>query len=213
MRTEDLIGLLSSGEVAVDRRVAVRGYSVSVGWGAFGAVLLMAVFLGVRPDLAQAVSLPMFWVKAGFALVLSAFAVVMAFRLSVPGRAAGRAVWGIFAAIAVIWIMGAMSYAMADPAARPEMLLGQTWRRCPLLIAGLSLPAFGAGTWAMRSLAPPNLRRAGAALGFASGAIAAAAYSLHCPELSAAFIAVWYVAGILIPTTVGALAGPRLLRW
>lgn len=213
MRTENLIGLLASGEVAADPRVALRGYSVSVGWGAFGAVLLMAVFLGVRPDLAQAVTLPMFWVKVGFALVLSAFAVVIAFRLAIPGRSAGRAVWGVFAAVAVVWIMGATSYLMADPAVRPELLLGQTWRWCPLLIAGLSLPAFAAGAWAMRSLAPPDLRRAGAALGFASGAVAAAAYSLHCPELSVAFIGIWYVVGILIPIAVGALAGPRLLRW
>ena len=39
------------------------------------------------------------------------------------------------------------------------------------------------------------------------------AYSLHCPEMSVAFWAVWYVLGMLIPTAVGALLGPRLLRW
>ncbi|WP_413771553.1 NrsF family protein [Stutzerimonas stutzeri] len=38
-------------------------------------------------------------------------------------------------------------------------------------------------------------------------------YSLHCPEMSVAFWAVWYVLGMLIPTAVGATLGPRLLRW
>ena len=65
----------------------------------------------------------------------------------------------------------------------------------------------------MRALAPSNLVLAGATLGFAAGAIGATAYSLHCPELSAAFIGIWYVIGILIPTAAGALLGPRLLRW
>jgi hypothetical protein len=27
------------------------------------------------------------------------------------------------------------------------------------------------------------------------------------------FVAVWYVAGMMIPTALGALLGPRLLRW
>jgi len=38
-------------------------------------------------------------------------------------------------------------------------------------------------------------------------------YSLHCPEMEAPFIGFWYLLGMLIPTAVGALLGPRLLRW
>jgi len=38
-------------------------------------------------------------------------------------------------------------------------------------------------------------------------------YSLHCPELAAPFIGFWYLLGMLIPTAVDALLGPRLLRW
>jgi hypothetical protein len=36
---------------------------------------------------------------------------------------------------------------------------------------------------------------------------------LHCPELGAPFIAVWYVIGMFIPALAGALLGPRVLRW
>ena len=75
------------------------------------------------------------------------------------------------------------------------------------------MPVFAAIVWAMRGFAPTHLRRAGAAVGFAAGAIGALAYTLHCPELNAPFLGIWYVAGILIPTVVGAVVGPRLLRW
>ena len=46
-----------------------------------------------------------------------------------------------------------------------------------------------------------------------AGGAGAAVYALHCPELAAPFLAVWYVAGIALPVLVGAAIGPRLLRW
>jgi hypothetical protein len=33
------------------------------------------------------------------------------------------------------------------------------------------------------------------------------------PELQAPFLAVWYVLGMAVPVAVGALLGPRVLRW
>ena len=49
--------------------------------------------------------------------------------------------------------------------------------------------------------------------GFASGALAALVYAVHCPELGAPFLAVWYVAGIGVPVVIGTLLGQRLFRW
>jgi len=80
-------------------------------------------------------------------------------------------------------------------------------------IALLSIPTFACVFWAIRGLAPTRLRLAGAAGGLLAGSIATLVYSLHCPEMSVAFWAVWYVLGMLIPTAVGAVLGPRLLRW
>jgi hypothetical protein len=31
--------------------------------------------------------------------------------------------------------------------------------------------------------------------------------------MAAPFLGSWYLAGLLIPTALGVLAGPRLLRW
>ena len=58
-----------------------------------------------------------------------------------------------------------------------------------------------------------DLRFTGAVLGLFAGAMAALVYTLHCPELSPAFLVVWYSLGMLIPAAVGAALGERLLRW
>ena len=65
----------------------------------------------------------------------------------------------------------------------------------------------------MKGLAPTRLRWAGAAAGLLAGAGGALVYALHCPEMAAPFIGIWYLLGMLIPTTIGALVGPRVLRW
>ncbi len=84
---------------------------------------------------------------------------------------------------------------------------------CSANIAALSLPVFVAVIAWQRRLAPTMPRRAGAAGGFAAGAIGALVYTLHCPELEAPFLGLWYVLGMLAPAAAGALLGPRLLRW
>jgi hypothetical protein len=38
-------------------------------------------------------------------------------------------------------------------------------------------------------------------------------YTLHCPELAAPFLGLWYVLGMLLPALAGAALGPWLLRW
>jgi hypothetical protein len=92
-------------------------------------------------------------------------------------------------------------------------LLGSSWSRCPLIIAGVALPAMAALLWTVRGMAPTRLREAGFAAGLLAGALGAIGYSLHCPEESLAFVAVWYTLGIVVSGALGALLGPRLLRW
>jgi hypothetical protein len=112
-----------------------------------------------------------------------------------------------------MWALAAFVLLHAEPANRAALLFGHTWKTCPLNIALLSIPPFIALLWAMRDLAPTRLRLAGAAAGFASGTLATLVYTLHCPESAAPFLATWYVLGMLIPTSIGALIGPRVLRW
>jgi hypothetical protein len=213
MKTDDLIDMLSRGPVAVAPHATRRRYTVALGWGLAGAVMLMMLMLGVRPDLAQAATLPQFWFKVLFALCMTLLAVLISSRLARPGIALKQWPLALAAPVLVVWLAAAAILLQAAPEQRLPLLLGSTWKVCPPLIAVLSIPSFGALMWAMRGLAPTRLRAAGAMAGLLSGALAALVYCLHCPELEPSFVGVWYLAGMMIPTIAGALLGPRLLRW
>jgi len=214
MKTDELIGLLAEGAGAVEPNAVARRYATALGWGAFGATLLMAIVLGgVRPDLHAALRLPMFWIKLAFPAALVVASLVAVTRLARPGSPLGRVPIALILPLAAVWLMAVLELAAAAPLEREALLFGSTWRECPFDIAMLSVPAFIAAFWAMRSLAPTRLALAGAACGLLAGALGALVYALHCTETAAAFLGIWYLIGMLIPAAVGALLGPRLLRW
>jgi hypothetical protein len=213
MKTDDLVAMLAAGAGAVEPGATARRYATALGWGAFGATLLMAIVLGVRPDLVQAMGLPMFWLKLAFPASLAAGALCAAARLSRPGVQLGRVSAALAAPVLAIWLLAAFVLLGAGAAEREPMILGGTWNVCPPLIAMVSLPLFAASMWAMKGLAPTRLATAGAAAGLLAGSAGALIYALHCPEMEAPFLAIWYLLGMLIPAAAGALLGPRLLRW
>jgi hypothetical protein len=205
--------MLATGAGAVPRHATARRYALAMGWGALAAALLMAVMLGVRPDLAQAAMLPMFWAKIAYTGTLTSGSLVAAARLSRPGAELDRVPGLLAAVVLAMWALGTFSLLGAEREQWRSLVLGETWRVCPFLIAVLSVPVFVAVLWAMKGLAPTRLRLAGGAAGLLAGACAALVYSLHCPEMGAPFIGVWYLLGTLIPAAAGLLLGPRLLRW
>lgn len=213
MKTDDFVSLLATGAEPVESGVTVRRHALALGWGGMGATLLMAIFLGVRPDLAEAAQLPMFWVKLGFPICLAVAALYAAMRLARPGAPLGRVPVALVAPVLALWVMAAYALFGAAPDERLALLLGRTWTMCPLLIAVLSVPVFAGTLWAMKGLAPTRPALAGAAAGLLAGAVATAVYALHCPEMAAPFLATWYLLGMAIPTAAGALLGARLLRW
>ena len=213
MKTDELVTMLATGASAVDSGDGTRRLVTAIGWGAFGATLLMAVMLGVRHDLGSVVARPMFWVKSIYVVCLACASVYAVARLSRPGLSLSGVALALAAPVLLMWTIAALVLTGAHPAERADLLYGRTWTSCPWLIAVLSVPTFIAIIWAMQGLAPTHLRLAGAAAGLASGAIGAVVYSLHCPELGAPFLGAWYLLGLLIPTAVGTMFGPRLLRW
>ena len=213
MRTDVFVTMLATGAEPVVPAATARRYALALGWGAFGATLLMAVLLGVRADLADAVRLPMFWIKLAFPACLAVAALFAATRLSRPGVSLGRVPVALAAPVIVLWLMAGTALVGAAPDQRAAMIFGTTWYVCPFLVALLSVPVFVASMWAMKGLAPTRLVLAGAAAGLLSGAVATVVYALHCPEMAAPFLAIWYLLGMLIPAAAGALLGPWLLRW
>lgn len=213
MNTDQLIALLAAGNAPVSSRAWIRLPAMATVLGTGFALLLMGALMGLRPDLAQAVYLPMFWVKLLFPLTLAVAAFVATSRLSRPGMPLGQVGWALAMPVALIWALGIAAWAGATPAERPVLLFGETWLECMIFVSALAIPAFVALITALRRLAPTRPALAGAMAGLLSGAVAASAYALHCPELHAPFIGIWYLIGMAIPAVAGALAGPRLLRW
>jgi len=213
VRTDELVSLLATGTEAVDTRLPVRRYLIAVLAGTAIATLLTSGWLGLRPTLARDLSVPMFWAKEAFCAALGAAGLIAVARLGRPGSRLGWVRAAVAAPVVAMWLLAAAALLAADPPNRSALILGQTAAVCPFRIALISTPLFVAIFGAMRGLAPTRLRLAGAAGGFAAGSVGALAYSLHCPELAAPFLAIWYLLGMLIPTAAGAWAGPRLLRW
>lgn len=213
MKTDDLANMLARNVGAVRAPSPARLFTMALGLGMGVAFALMIDLLGIRSDLANAVRLPMFWAKSGFAAATAVAALIAVMRLSRPGARLG----GIVALVALpsvaMWIFGASEIAVAAPRERLALLLGATWIVCPFLIALLSAPIFAAVICAIRGMAPTRLSSAGAAAGILSGAAGAFVYSIHCPEMALPFLATWYVLGMLIPAVAGLALGPRLLRW
>ncbi|ANY88236.1 DUF1109 domain-containing protein [Pseudomonas putida] len=213
MKTDELITLLAAGEGPVQRHALARRFGVAMVVGALGALVLLAVIYGVRSDLVEVARTPMFWAKLAFPASLALLALRLSQHLARPGSKGGAAWMALSVPLLLVWLGAGLSLAGATPDARADLILGRTWRTCALNIGLLCVPAFIAVFWALRGLAPTRLRQAGAAGGLLAGATATLAYSLHCPEMEVPFWGVWYVLGMLVPTAVGALLGPRLLRW
>ncbi len=154
MRTDDLVTMLATGAGAVQPNQAARRYAMPVIWGLLGAALLMAMLLGLRPDLASAVVLlPMFWGQASLCRLPCCSELVRGLAPVAPRRAAGPgATVALSAPVLAIWLLAAIALTRADTARRALLFFGDTWDICPFLITFLSVPAFVAAMWAMKGL-------------------------------------------------------------
>lgn len=210
MKTDDLIEALAAG---IEPVRPARLSTWMVGGALAVAVTTVVVMLGVLPDLAQVVQGPVFWSKAAYTGALAIAAVWLVTRLGRPGASLGLAGWSVAAIVGLAGVLGAIELILLPADARMDDWLGFTWKICALNI--LKVSAFTAPLifLAARRLAPTRPMQAGAAAGLLTGAVAATAYGLHCPEATAAFVATWYTMGMAIAAGLGAVIGRFALRW
>jgi hypothetical protein len=213
VKTGDLVSMLSTGVEPVDPKLVAWRYLLAVGGGSLAALALMATVLKLNPALPQELSEPMFWAREAFCMSLGMVGLVGIARLARPGRPLGLIPVGIALPVIAMWALAGLILLNTPSPGRAHLIFGRTARVCPFLIAMISVPPFFALIWALRDLAPTRLRLTGGIAGFAAGSIGALAYSLHCPELAAPFIGIWYLLGITLCATLGVWVGPRLLRW
>lgn len=213
MKTDDLIERLTADLEPASPWWVTRRILIGLGSGAFFSALLMIVWLGVRPDLMNAMTGTMFWMKFAYTLACSAVLAAALIRVARPGGSMGSLAWALAAPFALVGGMALWRLAGADPVIRHGMLMGDSADVCPWRIAILSIPIFAGAVWALRGLAPTRLVLSGFVAGGCAGAMGAWIYAFHCNESAAAFVAIWYTTGMAFVALLGALAGRRLLRW
>lgn len=211
MHTQDWIDFLARGAEPVPAAPAARRLWPAAGLGLVLAAALAMALGGPLPSAAFASAVP--WTKLAYAAGLGLAAGALCARLGRPVARLNAPLAGLLLVLVTMGAYGLNAWWQAPGADKAATLLGHSWTACPWAVLGLSLPGLAAGLWALRGLAPTRPHLAGAAAGLLAGALGAAGYAFSCTESSPAFVAVWYTLGIGMSAAVGALLGPRCLRW
>ena len=211
--TDALILRLATDLRPVSNHAVARRLSLGLASGGAASALLLLFALGLRPDLVDATSSGIFWLKLAYGAGLTAIGLALGDRLLRPaGEAGGRLGWLLLpisaVALASFWQLG-----HALPVERHQLVFGASASRCPLYVALFSLAPLAGLVWAVRGFAPTHLALAGAVIGLAAGGAGAVVYALHCGEPGAPFLGIWYSLGIAAVTVAGAVLGPKVLRW
>jgi len=212
MRTDDLIATLSGELEPVKAGAVMRTLLAAIALGLAGSALVMLLALGLRHDLVAALSSFGLWLKLAYTFAIAAFGFWLVERAGRPGAPFTLGLRLLALPVLVIALVAAAQL-LTPGADMPDLVMGHSARVCPFLVVMVSLPMLIASFWGLRRLAPTRLTLAGALAGLFAGGAGAFVYAFHCPETAAPFVALWYSAGILLTAGIGALMGPRLLRW
>lgn len=211
MRTEDLIADLAASP-ASDTRPALRVViALLVGW--LFALLGLMLFIGPPLTAVSNTGMLPFAVKTGFAIAFAVTSVVAALAAGRPGKKVGARLALIGLPFTVLLALSMLEMNSTPSEARMGLLFGTTYQSCIIAIALGSLPVLAAVLWAYREMAPTRPALAGLLAGLSSGAAAAVAYALYCPETTASFLLAAYTPAAFAPAIAGWLLGPKLLRW
>jgi hypothetical protein len=180
------------------------------------APISLAIFfagLGVRPDVMSAMRHPFFDLKFAVTLSVAISASAVALYLSRPEASLHGRGWLLL--IPAGFLVAGLSGEMMMPQRLPAMtrLVGNNSRLCLLAIPLMSLPLLAAALIGLRHGAPSRPAVTGAVAGLLSAGLAATPYASHCTDDSPLFVATWYSIATAMVVTIGALAGPRLLRF
>ena len=212
METDQLIRTLAADNAHRARPV---GFVLALALLAAAPVSVAMLFagLGVRPDLMTAMRNPFFDLKFVVTLGLAIPAIAISLHLSRP-EASLRG-WKWLLLIPVGLLLAGIASEMMMPQRLPMMtrLVGNNSRLCMTAIPVMSLPLLVAALIGLRHGAPTRPAVAGAIAGLLSAGLAATLYASHCTDDSPLFVATWYTIATALVTTIGALAGSRVLRF
>jgi hypothetical protein len=211
VKTENLIDMLARGVEPAERPRWMRRFALTIVVGLAAAVLIVALWIGVRPDLGAA-RMPVM-MKAMFSAAAAAMMLPMAVRLMKPGRPLGWRIGAVLLFVGLCAVATIVALMGEAPEERMQAWMGGGFPWCVVIVPILAAPTAAGLLWLMRAFAPTRLTLAGAAIGALSGGIGAMAYAMYCPVDSMAFVTTWYVVAIALCAAIGAVIGARILRW
>jgi len=214
MKTNDLIEALSIGLSPAPRQLASRSILAAIAISLPLVMVLAVAGLGVRSDLFQLDTPHLTLIKLTFGLAVTLIGGLLLTRLASPGGEVRAHTAIAFIPFAIILALGIAAVTFASSASLHDLIEGTGWLNCVISIPLIASVPFAMIVFVLRRFdAPTNLIKTGAIAGLTSGGLGAIGYALHCPDDSIAFIAGWYVAAIGLIVGIGALLGPRVLRW
>lgn len=213
MNSHDLINMLATELQPVPRHAVAKRNTLVLLTGVLVSLILLCLIFGVRQDLPQASQQLAFWIKLGVPLSNALLGLSIVLALAYPGQRPRVAYWLLTLPILCLWGWALWVWTGTTPSLRMGLLWGSTWKVCVMNITLLAVPVAIASLLVLRHLAPTRPILTGALAGWFAGGVGAGVYALHCPEMAAPFLAVWYVLGMLLPTVIMAYLGHRWLRW
>lgn len=213
MKTDELITLLARQPDALPKTQPLRDTALALVAGLVAAFLLMALVLGPRTDLVEAVASALFWQKIGALALLAVIAGVAAYRSGLPGRSlrsTERLRWAAPLWLAVATVVMVVS---APAGERLALFHSPTILVCLTMVPLLSVLPAAAMLWALRRAAPTEPARAARAVGWTAGAIGAFAYAFHCQADQPGYVLVWYGLALVATVTLTRATATRWLRW
>ena len=177
------------------------------------SVAMFFAGLGVRPDVMTAMHNPFFDLKFAVTLALALSAMTVSLHLSRPEASLRGWAWLLLIPAGIL--ATAIASEMMMPQRLPMMtrLIGSNSRVCMTAIPLMSLPLLAAALIGLRHGAPTRPAVAGAIAGLLSAGLAATLYASHCTDDSPLFVTTWYTISTALVTAIGALVGPRVLRF
>jgi hypothetical protein len=214
MNTQQLIHALASdlqaGTGPTRARAGWSRLAVLTGLASLVSLAAIVLLLSPSPHLAHGPGATIgFSALAGATLAAGAFWATL--KLSYPEGRLG--LWWLLLPLGILLLGLGLEMSETPSSSWSTRLWGDSPGACFLCVTALSLPILVAALVALRDSAPTHPRLCGAMAGLLAGGIAAALYTLHCPENSLLFVASWHVPAVLTVTVFGALAAGRWLRW
>lgn len=177
------------------------------------AILAVALFAGLRPDVAGGRPAGLVLLRSGMLLLLGMAALAALAAAARPGVGQASTGWRWALGAAALFPAATVILSLLDRAWPMAVLNASSGPWC-LGISGASGLMIGTAiTLWLRRGAPVALDRAGWLVGLCAGSFGTLAYSLHCPSETVQYIGIWYTAAIGLCAVAARLVVPRLLRW